>query len=89
MTSKKKAAGLDALVHAGQSIDEPLIAEQSTSPTIKKTKSFPLHLPLSVHGVLREVAFHENTSMTKIILEGVDAVLKTRGLKSISEMQDN
>jgi hypothetical protein len=87
MTSKKKAAGLDALAHAGQGIEKPLIIEQSTSPTAKKTKSFPLHLPLPVHSALREIAFHENTSMTKIILEGVDEVLKNRGLKSISEMQ--
>ncbi len=90
MTTKKKAAGLDALANVkSEVIDKPVILEAPIKKsTEKKTKSFPLHLPLETHKVLRELAFHEDTSMTKIILEGVDVVFKERGLRSIAELKD-
>ncbi len=88
MTTKKKAAGLDALANIkSEVIEKPVLEAPIIKTTEKKTKPFPLHLPLEVHKVLRELAFHEDTSMTKIILEGVDAVFREKGLKSIAELQ--
>lgn len=88
MTSRKKAAGLEALAHIEQPIGHSETPDEPPAQsTVKKTKSFPLHLPLEAHEALREIAFHERTSMTQVILQGVDTIFKARGLKSIAEMK--
>lgn len=88
MTTKKKAAGLDALAHVAIPSKETMKKQESKQPPVKKTKPFPLHLPLEVHQTLREIAFHEHTSMTKIILQGIDIVLKQRGIETIEKLKD-
>lgn len=41
-----------------------------------------------VHDVLREIAYTERTSITSLIMEGLDSVLKSRRHPSVSELTD-
>jgi hypothetical protein len=50
--------------------------------TIQQT----VYLPPAVHDQLRELAFSERVKMHAIIMEGLDAVFRARGLKSIEEL---
>jgi hypothetical protein len=43
-------------------------------------------LPPAVHDQLRELAFSERVKMHTLIMEGLDAVFRARGLKSIEEL---
>lgn len=54
-------------------------SEESPSPA-PKDKVFSLHLPVEAHAKLRELSFHENISMTKLALEGIDMFFVKRGL---------
>jgi len=44
------------------------------------------YLPPSVHDQLRELAHVERVKMHSLVLEGIDAVFKRHGLKSIAEL---
>lgn len=75
---KKTAKGLDALKQT-----KPTPRKESAPEPEKTTREkvvFSLHLPADIHQQLREVSFHERISMTKIILAGVEAELKKRGM---------
>lgn len=115
MSSKKQAAGLNALKNLrskAPEVDEvktkptrkvatkpattskpkstPVKKKATTSPSpssdLKKSKtSFLLSLPDEAHAKLRELAFHENTSMTQLALEGVDYLFESRGLPAIAK----
>jgi hypothetical protein len=50
--------------------------------TIQQT----VYLPPAVHDQLRELAFSERVKMHALIMEGLDAVFHTRGLKSVAEL---
>ena len=50
--------------------------------TIQQT----VYLPPAVHDQLRELAFSERAKMHTLIMEGLDAVFRARGLKSIEEL---
>lgn len=52
----------------------------------QRTRQQSLYLEIPVYEVLREVAFTERRSMQSLFLEGLDAVLKSRGLPSIKEL---
>jgi hypothetical protein len=54
------------------------------SATIQQT----LYLPPAVHDQLRELAFARRVKMHAIILEGLDAVFRANGLKSIADLSD-
>lgn len=57
------------------------------SGTLKqRTRQQSLYLEVPVHDALREIAFHERTSLHALYLEGIDAVLKKRGSPSIKEL---
>ena len=85
---KKKAAGLEALKQTipeaapEQKIEELPTPKQSTK---KEKVIFSLHIPTQAHEKLRELSFFERTSMTKILLEGLDAVFEKRGVKASKE----
>lgn len=99
MSTKKRAAGLDALKHLSTPSAEPAAeaATQSVAPVetavpAKKAKKnrviFSLHLPPSVHEKLRELSFHERITMTQLALEGIDKLFAERGLPSVAELQE-
>ena len=50
--------------------------------TIQQT----LYLPPAVHDQLRELAFSERVKMHTLIMEGLDAVFRQRGLKPIESL---
>lgn len=56
---------------------------QSGRPGIKQQTAY---LPEPVHNQLRHLAFDENRKMHDLLMEGLDRVFKSRGLKSIAEL---
>jgi hypothetical protein len=56
------------------------------SATKENTKQQTLYLPPAVHEQLRELAFSERVKMHALIMEGLDAVFRARGLKSIGDL---
>ena len=62
-------------------------AVPSPAPTTKQPKvPFSLHLPEEAHSKIREIAFHERVTMTKLMLEGIDMLLENRGLPPVSKL---
>jgi hypothetical protein len=45
-----------------------------------------LYLSPAVHDQLRELAFAERVKMHALVMEGLDAVFRARGLKSIADL---
>lgn len=45
-----------------------------------------VYLPPAVHDQLRELAFAERVKMHGLLMEGLDAVFRNRGMKSIAEL---
>lgn len=56
------------------------------SATKETTVQQTLYLPPAVHDQLRELGFAERVKMHAIIMEGLDAVFRDRGLKSIADL---
>ena len=63
---------------------EARAARRRRSATIQQT----LYLPPAVHDQLRELAFAKRVKMHSLILEGLDAVFRANGMKSIAELAD-
>jgi hypothetical protein len=70
----------------------PLKAVEASSPprrrsaTKEATIQQTVYLPPAVHDQLRELAFSERVKMHALIMEGLDAVFRARGLKSIDQL---
>ena len=67
------------------------VAEAATparrrSATKEATIQQTVYLPPAVHDQLRELAFSERVKMHALIMEGLDAVFRARGLKSIADL---
>ena len=60
------------------------IVDKDKEKSIVKTSTY---LPVGVHEVLREIAFHERTKVHDLLLEGIEHVLKSRRHPSISELR--
>jgi hypothetical protein len=56
------------------------------STTKEATIQQTVYLPPAVHDQLRELAFSERVKMHALIMEGLDAVFRARGLKSIADL---
>jgi hypothetical protein len=56
------------------------------SATKEATIQQTVYLPPAVHDQLRELAFAERVKMHALIMEGLDAVFKARGMKSIADL---
>ncbi|WP_285295722.1 hypothetical protein [Aureimonas altamirensis] len=63
----------------------PSVAAAEKEKTVVKTSTY---LPIEVHEVLREIAFHERTKVHDLLMEGVEHVLKTRRHPTIAELKD-
>lgn len=77
---KKAAKGLEALKNTNPQETLRKGEPQDEKPQRDKVV-FSLHLPSETHEQLREISFHERTSMTKIIQEGIALALKKRGIE--------
>ena len=60
--------------------------ERRRSATKEATIQQTVYLPPAVHDQLRELAFSERVKMHTLIMEGLDAVFRARGMKSIAEL---
>ena len=56
------------------------------STTKEATVQQTVYLPPAVHEQLRELAFSERVKMHALIMEGLDTVFRTRGLRSVAEL---
>ena len=65
---------------------EPPPSSRRRSATKEATIQQTVYLPPAVHDQLRELAFSERVKMHALIMEGLDAVFRRRGLKSIAEI---
>jgi hypothetical protein len=65
---------------------EPAPSAPRRSSTKEATIQQTVYLPPPVHEQLRELAFSERVKMHAIIMEGLDAVFRARGLKSVSDL---
>ena len=64
----------------------PATSARRPSATKQATVQQTVYLPPAVHDQLRELAFSERVKMHALIMEGLDAVFRQRGLKSIEEI---
>lgn len=88
------APALTVPVEPEHGIAAPLAAinQQAEASTLKKptlrqrTRQQSLYLEHTVYEALREIAFVERKALHALFLEGIDAVLKKRGLASIREL---
>jgi hypothetical protein len=66
------------------------VAETSSQARRRATKDATIqqtvYLPPAVHDQLRELAFSERVKMHALIMEGLDAVFRARGMKSIADL---
>lgn len=69
-----------------EAVAEADAAPRRRSATKEATIQQTVYLPPAVHDQLRELAFSERVKMHALIMEGLDAVFRTRGLKSIAEL---
>jgi hypothetical protein len=60
--------------------------ERRRSATKDATIQQTVYLPPAVHDQLRELAFSERVKMHTLIMEGLDAVFRARGLKPIADL---
>lgn len=64
----------------------PKTKEAGKGRLVDRTKQVAVYLEPPVHDQLRELAFHERGSIHGLILEGLDLLLKKRGLRSIAQL---
>lgn len=82
----------------GLTLVEP-VAEKTASPvpaappTARKARPDIVHtsvyLPAGVHRKLREIAFQTDRKVHDVIMEGIDAALRTYGHPSVAELKDS
>jgi hypothetical protein len=75
-----------APVDAAPTVAEVTSLARRRSATKEATIQQTVYLPPAVHDQLRELAFSERVKMHALIMEGLDAVFRARGLKSIAEL---
>jgi hypothetical protein len=68
-----------------------VVANESAAPvrratTKERTVQQTLYLPVAVHEQLSDLAHSQKVKMHTLALEGLDAVFRRHGLKSIAEL---
>ena len=90
----KKRTSLDSILAPAARQPEPPATAQPT-PTPKPThnegkrpdvKQQTVYLPIKVHEQLRHLAFEERGKMHDYLMEGLDLVFRSRGLRSLAEL---
>ena len=88
-TSKPKSVELPSDIETGEDEDAPVTAP-ARKPLRKATpETFrtSMYFARSVHDVLREIAYVERKTISDLINEGLDKVLKARGRPSLKELR--
>jgi hypothetical protein len=71
----------------------PEVPVREAAPTREDTRKRPavrqqtVYLPVPVYEQLRRLAFEERAKMHDFLMQGLDLVFKTKGLKSIAELK--
>ena len=89
-TSKFKGVEVSADVEPDEDEDAPVIAP-ARKPLRKATpETFrtSMYFARSVHDVLREIAYVERKTISDLINEGLDKVLKARGRPNLKELRN-
>jgi len=60
---------------------------QGTARKRPAVRQQTVYLPVPVYEQLRRLAFEERAKMHDFLLQGLDLVFKTKGLKSIAELK--
>lgn len=62
------------------------IPQRRRNATRETTVQQTVYLPPAVHEQLRELAFSERVKMHALLMEGLDSVFRSRGLKTINDL---
>jgi hypothetical protein len=73
-------------VPTAREVEEMRAPSRRRSATKEATIQQTLYLPPAVHDQLRELAFSERVKMHTLIMEGLNAVFRARGMKSIADL---
>jgi hypothetical protein len=89
--AKPRRTVLTGIVTALPPVSSAVAVEEHELPrrrssTRETTVQQTVYLPPAVHDQLRELAFSERVRMHALIMEGLDAVFRTRGLRSIADL---
>jgi hypothetical protein len=74
-SSTREAPSQDAEPPRGDPRKRPAVRQQT------------VYLPVPVYEQLRRLAFEERAKMHDFLMQGLDLVFKTKGLKSIAELK--
>jgi len=88
---KRKPMTVDAIMGEPAPADEPIATGMAGTGEGRggqrtHVKQLTLYLPHPVYRQLRELAFHEEKRMHKLLLEGLDRVFADRGARSIDQI---
>ena len=92
--SKPRRTVLSGIVTPFPQEAEPVAEAVSATPPAAPRKSATkaatvqqtLYLHPAVHNQLRDLAFAERAKMHTLVMEGLDAVFRKRGMKSIADL---
>jgi spore germination protein GerM len=89
----KKRTTMEALSLSDTPANEQPIEQQKAEvnqktgkPLVKNYKKLTLYLPEPVREELRVLAFAERVKQHDLVMEAIDMLFKSRGIKSISEL---
>lgn len=73
-----------------EALPAPSVVAEPAAPRKSATKAATvqqtLYLPPAVHDQLRDLAHAERVKMHWLVMEGLDAVFRKRGMKSIADL---
>ena len=94
MTKRKANLGLESLTQPTESPREEIKQPAQSTPTPaepkpKKKINLPLYVDPLLHDALHVLVFserHKKTSFQTLFMDGLDLLLKNRGLPSVAEL---
>jgi hypothetical protein len=84
----KKRTSLDALSLSDTEISERTVEPKTDDAPGKRRKHTSLYLSEPVRKQLRAIAYHEEVKQHDLLIEAVDLLFKSRGAKSIKELEE-
>lgn len=82
----KKRTSLDELFNNKSQTENSSVLETEVPSKTIDIKRQTVYLPEAVYEQIRTLAFQERRKMHDYLLEGLDFVFKSRGLKSLDEL---
>jgi hypothetical protein len=79
-----KRTSLESLKLTPQPPESPKVQSERKRPAVRQQT---VYLPIPVYEQLRRLAFEERAKMHDFLLQGLDMVFKSKGLKSVAELK--